>query len=308
LLLAVAFLCSLFLAEVADQQSAPTVSASKVVAAPTKNAGSQKHENGALIAALVSLVFPIVLSIVAIIYAVIACYTRKGHKRVYLKSFFAIFIGLITLVVPVVLILQFTCPGADLQTDVEHCGTCMNRCDLPHAYPRCVNGTCAIDSCYSGYSDFNSDASDGCESSIYSARFIAGQSLSPTSTQCVSWNNFRNGLSADVSYNIVKFTGSLNSTGMSCTGTQANTICQALREGASQTVTCDGHTWQVVSGSVSCGVNDVGIAVDQEACMCASYYALLPCVSNKNWGGIGYPQCPPTQDQTLSVSCLSAAP
>ncbi len=54
---------------------------------------------------------------------------------------------------------------ADLDSDVDHCGSCVNACsDLyPNADVTCVGGTCEMGACHAGFVDCNSDPADGCE-------------------------------------------------------------------------------------------------------------------------------------------------
>jgi hypothetical protein len=55
----------------------------------------------------------------------------------------------------------------DEQHDPSHCGTCTTVCNLPHAsVDACRSGSCAIDTCATGYRDCNGTASDGCEQSV----------------------------------------------------------------------------------------------------------------------------------------------
>lgn len=53
--------------------------------------------------------------------------------------------------------------SADTQNDPSNCGACGHVCDLLGAFPKCVAGECAIDSCAPGRVDLNEVASDGCE-------------------------------------------------------------------------------------------------------------------------------------------------
>jgi hypothetical protein len=53
--------------------------------------------------------------------------------------------------------------SADTQTDPKNCGACGHVCDLLGAFPKCVAGECAIDTCAPGHFDVNGIVSDGCE-------------------------------------------------------------------------------------------------------------------------------------------------
>jgi hypothetical protein len=53
---------------------------------------------------------------------------------------------------------------AVLDTDVNNCSMCGKTCALvPHGYPKCEGGACAIGGCDAGYADCNGDPVDGCE-------------------------------------------------------------------------------------------------------------------------------------------------
>ncbi len=56
----------------------------------------------------------------------------------------------------------------DLRTTDEFCGNCGTNCTtrFPHASGVCSSGTCALDSCASGYADCNSLPEDGCETPL----------------------------------------------------------------------------------------------------------------------------------------------
>jgi hypothetical protein len=53
--------------------------------------------------------------------------------------------------------------GYDLQTDVEHCGTCETRCAFDNAEASCQAGACRLGACLGGFLNQNGDAADGCE-------------------------------------------------------------------------------------------------------------------------------------------------
>lgn len=53
--------------------------------------------------------------------------------------------------------------GADLLNDVNNCGACDNRCQLPSAFPKCISGSCVVDMCIAGTYDIDGNAKNGCE-------------------------------------------------------------------------------------------------------------------------------------------------
>ncbi len=56
--------------------------------------------------------------------------------------------------------------GFDLQSDVSHCGACLNACALDQASEVCVQGGCRVDQCEGGWADRNTEPEDGCECRI----------------------------------------------------------------------------------------------------------------------------------------------
>jgi hypothetical protein len=53
--------------------------------------------------------------------------------------------------------------GFDVNTDPANCGRCGNACAVPHAFPACTAGSCAIDHCQMGWHDIDGLLSNGCE-------------------------------------------------------------------------------------------------------------------------------------------------
>ena len=53
--------------------------------------------------------------------------------------------------------------GFDLTSDVDHCGTCENACNLLHAVAKCDSSVCKIDACEKDWYDIDGLASTGCE-------------------------------------------------------------------------------------------------------------------------------------------------
>ncbi len=56
-----------------------------------------------------------------------------------------------------------SCPGVNLMTDINNCGSCGNACNFPNAAEFCQSGTCVITACQSNYYNTNGLTVDGCE-------------------------------------------------------------------------------------------------------------------------------------------------
>ncbi len=132
---------------------------------------------------------------------------------------------------------------------------------------------------------------------VYSDSFTMGQT---PSTQCSDWKAFRASLTGP--YNSVTIRGSFDLTGVTCPGSQADQICQALKAGSSTTsVSCGGRTWNVGD----CGTNSTEINSATQSGDCACWdpsYIVRPCIGNSNWGGANTDTCG-GPSQTLEVVC-----
>jgi len=53
--------------------------------------------------------------------------------------------------------------GFDTTTDVNNCGVCGNKCDLPNTTATCADSACKVTTCAAGFYDINKVDSDGCE-------------------------------------------------------------------------------------------------------------------------------------------------
>jgi hypothetical protein len=168
---------------------------------------------------------------------------------------------------------QEYCSGSciDVESDKNNCGACGNVC--PAQTPVCSNGTCV-------------------SAVTYSQAFTSGAT---PSTQCTAWTTFQAALTG--TYTSITVSGTNDTTGRTCTGTGANTLCQALHSGTATNVVCNGHTWYVDT----CGA--VELTADDAACMCETPgYSVRPCIGNLNWGGVNTTTCSPPS-QTLTVTC-----
>jgi cysteine-rich repeat protein len=121
--------------------------------------------------------------------------------------------------------------------------------------------------------------------------------------QCNPWRSWRLALNANQNYTRIRF-GREGSSELSCSGVNANRICQALRSAQTISVACGGHNWGV-RGTCSSQAQFNGepeLFIDTTACSCAGRYSVRPCIHNSNWGGYNQGLCNGAS-QRLYVSC-----
>jgi hypothetical protein len=129
----------------------------------------------------------------------------------------------------------------------------------------------------------------------YSQRFVSG--VQPGSQQCDAWNTLRASINPSRTYSRVTIRGSADTTGVTCNGPTANTLCQALRTGDPvASVACNGRNWMVGN----CG--GVEISANGDMCACTSGYVARPCLNNGNFGGVNGPTCNGAA-QAIEVYC-----
>jgi hypothetical protein len=168
---------------------------------------------------------------------------------------------------------QMVCNGACTNTmgDAQNCGMCGKVCS--GGTPACSGGQCVA-------------------ALTYSKMFT--QSQVPPAQHCTDWNAFRASLTG--TYTSITVRGSNNMVGKTCSGAQANQLCQALRTGTATTLVCGADTWYV-------GTCSAGIEVSaQGQCTCTSQYAVRPCINHQDWGGVQTTSCN-APSQTLEVVC-----
>ena len=213
----------------------------------------------------------------------------------------------------------------DTQNDPSHCGGCTTACasDGDAAPPTCVGGVCSV-TCSGGQQLCNGVCTDvqtdpnncgGCgkpcppqstcsggicggttTGSTYSESFT---NLVVATQQCTDWNAWRAGLTG--TYTSVTLSGSNDTTGRTCTGSGANTLCQALHNSTTvSNLSCGGYTWNVDF----CSGMTWELTADNAACTCTNPgYNIRPCINtNGDWGGITTQTCA-APSQTLSVTC-----
>jgi hypothetical protein len=204
----------------------------------------------------------------------------------------------------------------DTQNAHDHCGNCTTPCADDTEW--CTQGNCCpVGQAYCGGMcvDVLSNDSDcggcgivcgggtpvcsggTCTSAItFTASFTNGAT---STSQCTAWNTFRTKLTG--TYSTITMSGTDDTGGVTCTGADANTLCQGLHNGvAVAALTCGGHTWEI---GISCGSTSSELSADGTLCACETTgFDVRPCIGNDNWGGVDTATCDaPTQ--TMTVTC-----
>jgi len=128
---------------------------------------------------------------------------------------------------------------------------------------------------------------------VFSEDFVQFQDAP---AQCDRWNDFVVNRLIDGSYGRVTMLGTFDLTGVTCSNPVAATrICNALHDGAFDTVFCDGHNWSVGA----CAGMEVSIDFSVCACNFSPGHTVRPC-TNSNWGGVNTETCgAPSQNMTV---------
>lgn len=168
----------------------------------------------------------------------------------------------------------------DPNGDANNCGGCGHVC--PMSAPQCSGGVCTTGVTYS--------------------QTLTSGSISQSDPVCTAWHTFQTALTG--TYTSVTISGSNDTTGVTCTGASANSICQALHNNTTVTsVACGGRNWNV--GNCSTSGYESELSADGDTCACdsaATSYIARPCIGNNNWGGIKGATCSPAT-QTITVTC-----
>jgi hypothetical protein len=170
---------------------------------------------------------------------------------------------------------QSNCGGtcSDTTTDPTHCGDCTTKCG--GNTPFCSAGQCVA-------------------AVVFTDPFTQNQQ---STSQCNDWNAFRGQLTG--TYSQITIMGALDGgAGMSCSGANANSLCQALHTNtASGPFSCGGHSWSVDNCLGTMEITDMGF------CSCGPGYAVRPCSTIAGyWGGANTTLCN-APSQTLTVIC-----
>ncbi|MBW2262432.1 MAG: hypothetical protein JRG91_10705 [Deltaproteobacteria bacterium] len=186
-------------------------------------------------------------------------------------------------------------------TPIDHCSAGTDSCDTNATCTYTGPGTytCTCNSGYTGDGFTCTPVTTRCDT--FSEAFTT---MVPSTAQCTIFDAFRTGL-ATSGYVEVTMSGSLDSTGITCTdSTAAQAIANALRTSTSAMVTCDGHTWAVCDRSGTLGPY-TEIWIDPPSLCSGSNCPnpgriIRPCIGNSNWGGVASRTCSgPSQTMTL---------
>jgi hypothetical protein len=63
----------------------------------------------------------------------------------------------------------------NVNTDINHCGECLNACDLAHATAACSTGECEIEQCEEPFDNCDADQATGCETNLESDPLHCGE-------------------------------------------------------------------------------------------------------------------------------------
>lgn len=85
--------------------------------------------------------------------------------------------------------------------------------------------------------------------------------------------------------------------GQTCTGPDAQSLCDALRDGTTFSTFCDGAPWDVGI----CG-NGIELTTTGSVCFCNVGNTARPCIGGSEWGGINDDTCF-ARSQTIEVLC-----
>lgn len=149
---------------------------------------------------------------------------------------------------------------------------------------------------------------------IYEETFANGTTYCPNTPQYDNWGDFRDELLPTLPYVYCKISGSLNTTGATCSDpTVVAQLATALNAGNELTVSCGGILWRVGAYcQSSCG--NAGEDIEFNAantgndCYCSGDLTLRPCIGNSNWGSIGVGGCgAPTQTMRVEFLAVSYA-
>lgn len=147
--------------------------------------------------------------------------------------------------------------------------------------------------------------------SVHAVSYSDVYSGSYSVARCNTYTAWRNSIDVTKTYNEIKFFGTVQPVGITCTGTGANTLCQGLLADGPDIpdFECDGGIWW---GLGTCGA-ETGTELFAEAggtgsgCSCGNDYDVRPCLANSNWGGLTPGDSCGDVAQTIQVVCVACS-
>ncbi len=154
------------------------------------------------------------------------------------------------------------------------------------------------------------DGQESCGPCVFSAALFSEEF--PPSDKSESWDAFEAQLSAGVTYNKIEFFSNTDS-GYTCTGPDANTICQAIRTQTNEAcdeglieplviVECDSNTWAV---GLCFGTE---VSVNSDFCDCSApgttiRAEIAQCEGSGFYGAVNGNTCEEGETTTMTVMC-----
>lgn len=199
--------------------------------------------------------------------------------------------------------LYASCGDGHVQAGSEECDD-GNGSNHDACLSTCVQATCGdgyvrdgVEECDGGGDPEVYSCSASCEDQLVWYYWTFESGYLPNPQACADFNAWRNAVADD--HTSIRLGGTFDESGRFCNGLPATTLCNALRNGTSTTVQCDGHTWRVGTGCAG----SMEVTVDGSSCECTyPGYALRPCVNLVDWGGVDTNTCAaPTQQ--IYIEC-----
>eukprot|EP01116_Phalansterium_solitarium_P008239 TRINITY_DN217_c0_g2_i1.p1 TRINITY_DN217_c0_g2~~TRINITY_DN217_c0_g2_i1.p1 ORF type:complete len:543 (+),score=-24.11 TRINITY_DN217_c0_g2_i1:213-1841(+) len=135
---------------------------------------------------------------------------------------------------------------------------------------------------------------------VYTSTF--SQAFSGSLAFTAQWNTFAASINSGYTYNTIRITGTYDSNGATCTGSYANSLCQAIRSGTTASYTCSGRSWYYCpSCCAGAELNAIG-----SSCSCDSGPTVRPSIANGNFGTVSIDTTCGARAQTMTVVCSTA--
>lgn len=196
-----------------------------------------------------------------------------------------------------------SCGDGFIRQGVEQCDD-GNGSNTDGCLSECVSASCGdgfvyagVEECDGGGDPMVYSCSPQCQDQQVWYQWSFAFGYWPNPMACSDFNLWRSALADD--HTSIHIAGTFDVQGRTCTGPAAAVLCNALHDGTSVSIGCDGSTWRV--GNDCAGA--IEVTVDGTDCSCANPgVALRPCVGLVDWGGIGTSTCAgPSQE--IYIEC-----